>query len=232
MVGESTVRIRGIDDGTARINMDLRRPVGDLITVSDASEYGGGACVAKALTASGMANLGKLGLAEGSAGRDEWALIECFAGIGGCRRAFELCNFEVAAHAVCEIKPEAVAVLMAAWPDSLQWGDVTGVTAEHVHQLMARGTRVKHVVFFVGSPCQGATAANVDAKGTRDPRTQLLVYALKIRVLVVSLYPNVQVHVLGENASSMVAHGRETLRWFDKQYGSTPLKTCSGDLVA
>ena len=134
------------------MTINLRRSICPLVTCSDASEYGGGVCVAKQLTLEGEKALLRMGLSSTGAARGTWGLIEMFAGIGGGRRAFELIKVEVAVHAACEIKPEAVSILRAQYPQCLQWGDARGVGVEHLLNFMNVGTRVTKVLIVSGSP--------------------------------------------------------------------------------
>ena len=163
------------------VQMDLRRRPAEIVLCSDASEYGGGVCVSKCLSDDGVALLSRFALQSQSGPRSAWGLIEFFGGISGGRRACDMAGLELGAHAVCEIKESAISVVKFNYPRTLLWGDVLDVWDDQLHSFMKRGTRVRKVLCFVGSPCQAATAANVAAKGIEDSRTQILCRALQLR---------------------------------------------------
>ena len=78
---------------------DLRTPVSDLITASDASESGGGVCYSKTLTKVGALRLARELSMQGTGTRDKVGLVELFAGIGGGRMAFDTLGLELAFYA-------------------------------------------------------------------------------------------------------------------------------------
>ena len=99
------------------------------------------------------------------------------------------------------------------------------MTNEQVRKFLMEGPRVTHLLLFGGSPCQGASGANVAAKGAADDRAKLLDAFLRIKELVLEVCPQMVVKVCVENVASMVAHGRETLRWFNsKKWGEFTLE--------
>ncbi len=119
------------------IYFDFRAAVSPLVSCSDASEQGGGVCVARALSDAGreaalrrlrpLANLfrGRVGL---------W---ESFAGIGGARRGFELLGIHPAFYVAVEQNASACRVLAAQWPDVVILPDVTAITQRDTDRAAA-----------------------------------------------------------------------------------------------
>ena len=77
-----------------------------------------------------------------SRGRDQVVLVECFAGIGGARRAFELLGVEVAVHVAIESDDQAVRVLKAAWPDVIHYPDVRAFGLDELREIASRHTGI------------------------------------------------------------------------------------------
>ena len=104
------------------LQFNLRAPLDPTVTVSDASETGGGACASTCLTRKRkQAFISEISRIP-AAGRDEIGFISLSGGIGGVRQAFNLLGIEVAAFASSEICPHASRVVRSAWPDVQEWG--------------------------------------------------------------------------------------------------------------
>ena len=212
---------------------DLRLEIDPRFTVSDASEVGGGVCVATGLTPDGVEVFrNELALVEGK-GRDVVGLISCFEGIGGDRRAFELLGIEVAAHMTIELDGRARKVTATAWPGAEVHEDVRAVGQPQIQQWLQKHPHLRLLFVIGGSPCQGVTGLNAGAKGMADPRTLLVYDLVRIYVTAKECAPEVDVGLLVENVSSMDQHGTDTLVAFNQLMGSIPsdIEACnSGDM--
>ena len=81
---------------------NLRLPVDGLVIVSDASETGGAFCRSAGLSSEGLRSLGRWTHGGHDCGADQILLISLYDGIGGARRAFELCRVGVTGYGACE----------------------------------------------------------------------------------------------------------------------------------
>eukprot|EP00974_Lingulodinium_polyedra_P047617 4570116-Lingulodinium_polyedra.AAC.1 len=85
----------------------MRMPVDPVVTVSDASPYGGGACRSTGLTARGSEVAAGAGREPWHPAEDELILVSAFDGIGGLREAWDRLGLPVAGYVSLEIDPEA-----------------------------------------------------------------------------------------------------------------------------
>ena len=153
---------------------DLRAPLQELVTASDASETGGGACATTGLTREGLRVLDGLRVSGDAAGRDEVGLFAAFDGIGGARHAFELLNIELALYATSEIDEAANRVVERAWPDARMLGSIRDIDEKVLMDLRGSAPELR-VLFFVGGfPCQGMSALNVHRMALQDERSSLV----------------------------------------------------------
>ena len=211
------------------VYFDFRAGVSPVVSCSDASEQGGGVCVARALSAVGreaalrrlrpLANLfrGRVGL---------W---ESFAGIGGARRAFELLGIHPAFYVAVEQNPTACRVLAAQWPDVVIMPDVTAVTQRDTDRVAAGAPTVSLVVHAAGSPCPGLCAWNPFRHGRQEaPSEELYLEVRRTSKLLEVAFPGAAVEELEENVGSMM---NETRNGMSMHAGYEPLEIQLSDLV-
>ena len=121
---------------------NLRLPCSSLVTVSDASEEGHGACAAHPLTPAGMAaTLCDIKASQGI-GRDLIGLITIFDGLGSSRRASELLGCEIACHTAVVGSKEEERLLMHNWPDVLVSVASEGISSTIIRSHALRGLHV------------------------------------------------------------------------------------------
>ena len=125
----------------------------DIVTVSDASPYGGGVCVARSLTDLGRATARAVGSTEVPASEESLIVVGVFDGIGGLRRALELIHVNPRCYLSLEIDRACVRVLSAAWPDVVQLGDARGVSTQKLLAIRQQHPRLREGLF--GSSCCG-----------------------------------------------------------------------------
>ena len=75
---------------TPLLVIDFRLEVSDLVSCSDASEQGGGVCVARSLSATGQEMLLRQLQPLQNLGAGQLVLVESYAGIGGARVALDI----------------------------------------------------------------------------------------------------------------------------------------------
>ena len=91
------------------------------VTVSDASEWGGGVCVATELSDEGRQATLAEEFQPRAVGRDKLVLVSLFDGIGGAHQALCLLGVEVAVSVNCEICDRAARVVQRAFSDAIRW---------------------------------------------------------------------------------------------------------------
>jgi len=204
------------------IQADLRLLTDHRVTVSDASETGGGVCLATGLTETGYnAFRRELALAEGIGG-DTVGLVGGFEGIGGARRALEILGIRVTAHFSIEIDPRAQRVTAAAWPGATAVDDIKSVTVEQLREWLWKYPHLKLILVVGGSPCQGVSGLNANALGMLDPRTTLVNNLVDIYWMLKRLASMAGIELCVENVASMDQHGTQTVQAFNALLGSTP----------
>ncbi|CAK0842773.1 unnamed protein product, partial [Prorocentrum cordatum] len=207
---------------------DLRTPVSGLVTVSDASMRKGAVCRAvrllphgvEAAKASRRRQVGRL--------QDEGVLLSLFDGIGGGRRALDMLGLSVAVYAASETDPEACRVVKYAWPDVVELGDVTKLSAQDIAKIRDRAPHVRWVLLFAGAPCVDLTRLSVDRRGLSGARSGLFYEIKRVKSLVKEVFPvEVEVFDLIENVSSMTAEDRDTM---SEHMGLAPVMIDAADI--
>ena len=151
---------------------DLRLEVGGRVTISDASEGGGGACVSAGLAVSAVPEAGLLS-AQGampsrrqsspSFGRVRVVCLALCDGVGCLRVALSRLHVEVVGYASAEVDPAARRLLRQRWPGIIELGDLSAISEEIVERLARTFNEVADVVVAgAGTPCKDFSALDVD----------------------------------------------------------------------
>ncbi|CAK0897904.1 unnamed protein product, partial [Prorocentrum cordatum] len=111
---------------------DLRAKLFPWPLATDASESGGGTCVACGLTEAGWAAAASAAGPLSSLAPAGLIAFEFFGGAGGWRQAHDRIGAAVVLRVICEKDPAARAVSRRAWPGGIEWPDITKVTREMV----------------------------------------------------------------------------------------------------
>ena len=98
--------------------------------MSQTPETGGAFCRSTGLTSEGLRSLGRWSHGGRDYGADEILLISLFDGVGGARRAFELCRVGISGYGASEICEHAKRLVRYAWPGCVELGPVENVTAD------------------------------------------------------------------------------------------------------
>jgi DNA-cytosine methyltransferase len=97
-------------------------------------------------------------------------VLSLFDGISAARIALERAGIKVDRYYASEIKPHAIKITQAMFPDTIQLGDITKIDF----------TALPPVDFIVfGSPCQDLSCANSEQKGLEGERSGLFFYAVE-----------------------------------------------------
>ncbi|CAK0870953.1 unnamed protein product, partial [Prorocentrum cordatum] len=193
---------------------DLRTPVSGLVTVSDASMRKGAVCRAvrllphgvEAAKASRRRQVGRLQVEDGPS----------------------LLGLSVAVYAASETDPEACRVVKHAWPDVVELGDVSKLSAQDIAKIRDRAPHVRWVLLFAGAPCVDLTRLSVDRRGLSGARSGLFYEIKRVKSLVKEVFPvEVEVFDLIENVSSMTAEDRDTM---SEHMGLAPVMIDAADI--
>ena len=107
---------------------DLRTQPDLLVTASDASEHGGGACAAAGLTREGVDYVQRLPRELPARPARGLVLLELFGGISAGRRALDLLGIVPIRHISAEMSPSARRAATSVYPDIIHVNDVRELT--------------------------------------------------------------------------------------------------------
>lgn len=172
----------------------LKAGIDPVVTASDASEAGGGACYASRLSRLGEEELEQLMEEEQKPGehpssdfRDvpqKIIVIDLFAGIGGLERALELAEIKPWFTVAVEADSDCRRCLKRRFPGMEFCTDIKKVDKEMVQRWLRRVPDVNGVIVGGGSPCQGLSRLSVDRQHLDDPRSGLFFEAVRVFKLV------------------------------------------------
>ena len=163
-----------------KMSIDLRLPISGTVTVSDASLAGGAVCHSVGVTPAGQAAVARWLQGSLQAADEEIALLAVFDGIGGARRAVELCNVNVAVYMSVEIHEPAKRVVRYAWPTRVELGSVRDVTVERIAAILLEFPRVRVLLVVGGFPCKGLSSANIGGAGITNEHSVLIFELLRL----------------------------------------------------
>ena len=170
---------------------DLRAPINNMVTCSDASEAGGGLCCPGALTEEGKEALmraqsptfladralsfqaqGALTSRENSG--PKVVVVSLFDGIAALMCGLCRLNCQVMAFASSEVDKECKRLVRKRWPGVLELGDIEKIDRGKIEALhRSVGYSVDFVLCGGGSPCQDLSALLADREGLAGSRSKL-----------------------------------------------------------
>eukprot|EP00435_Cladocopium_sp_Y103_P019508 s2655_g4.t1 len=202
--------------------MDFRLGCQGMVTASDASTSGGGACVSKGLTAYGVAaaNASVRGDVPEQHDFIQVLSVGLFDGVSCLRMACDVLGLPMAGHISVEKSPEARRVVEAAFADTIFLDDVAAVDELAVQSWADKFSQVGLVLLGAGPPCQGVSGLNADKRGAlKDERSCLFQHVPRIRSLLRQHFPWAQVKSLMESVASMSQEDREVM---SEAFGTAP----------
>ena len=185
-----------------RMCIDLRLPCSPCVTVSDASLTGGAVCASVGVTPAGAETVQQWLGGSISRADDEVALLACFDGIGGARRAMELAGVNVAAYLSCEVDEPAKRVVRYSWPTRHEMGSITKLTGQAVAEVLELFPRVLLLLVCSGFPCKGLSSSNIQGDGLQNKQSVLLFELIRLLGELRSVL-NIKVRFLAECVASM-----------------------------
>lgn len=210
--------------------LNFRLGLNPTVTCSDASELGGGVCVATGLTAFGKLVAGGARPCEMQESRGGRLLsVGLFDGIGCLRTALDLLGCEVAGHISVEKDPAARRVVEHHFPGTLHYDDIEKLKEADVIQWSLTYGQVEMVLIGAGPPCQGVSGLNSQRKGAlRDERSSLFIHVQRVAQLVRTHFPWAQTHILMESVASMDEKDKDIM---SKDFGDRPWERDAGTLT-
>ena len=193
------------------LETNLRAAPDLLVTASDASESGGGACAAAGLTtkgvdfALGLSAEMNPGMPRNLTAKGGIVLISLFGGIEAGRRALDLLGVQPLRHVSAELDSASVRVAASVYPNVIHIRDVRELSRERLSKLLG-GVDPLFVLLVAGSPCQGLSGLNATKKGFEDVRSALFFETVRIAKLI--RQEKFEYELLNENAASMSQEDR------------------------
>ena len=182
--------------------VDMRLPCSPCVTVSGASLSGGATCSSRGVTRLGEEAVQQWLAGGVSRADDEVALLACFDGIGGARRAMELAGVNVAAYLSCEVDEPAKRVVRYSWPTRTEVGSITSLTGRKVAEHLEGFPRILLLLVVAGFPCKGLSSSNINGSGLRDKQSVLLFELVRLLVELREAL-TIKVRFLAECVASM-----------------------------
>lgn len=210
--------------------MNLRTVVRGDVTVSDASEWGGGFCISQGLTPMGAhaALCSIRGDMPDIEDHVQVLTIGLFDGIGALRVSADVLKLPMAGHVSAEVSVSGCRVIESQFPDTVSVGDVTEITDANVLEWAVRFSNVGVVVVGGGPPCQGVSGLNADRKGAlKDARSSLFTHVRRVYLLCKARFPWAQVHFFMESVASMDEKDRAIMT---NHMGVEPYLLDAGDI--
>ena len=142
------------------LETNLRARISGMVTASDASQQGGGACSAQRVSRIGLhlANSETQGVATiplGLSAGGRVLVFDWLAGIGGLRCALDWLEIPLAKVVVCESNQRAASIYRKRWGIDMLWPDILQVKENQIFQLISELPHVQLVIQTGGLPNWG-----------------------------------------------------------------------------
>ena len=207
----------------------LNRPVDEVATASDASEWAGAVTASTGLTPEGHQRLHTAEMRRATGPCDGLTVVDWFSGIGGLRRALEVLGVQPCTYLTSEIDENAARVVRHQYPECIELGDITQVSKDSLEEAMKHRPHTTHLLSFGGSPCQDASGANFLRLGLAGSRSSLWETMEKLEVDVLpQVFPVARFARGMENVASM---SLQDVAKVSEVRGHFPYKVCASEFV-
>lgn len=211
------------------LQTDLRAPFSDVVTCSDASQFGGAVAIAQGLTdqGQGMAqNLMEESLFPLEA---ELLVISAFNGVGGAFRCYDVIGIRPSGLIAIEWDRAAQRVNRKAWPRTIEYGDINSITKATVWEWSNMFPRVKRVHLVGGFPCVHLSSVRAGRKNLMGEGSKLFWKRKELITWTEAAFKGTaEVDFLVENVFSMDADARSEI---SSELGVEPLMLCPSDVL-
>ena len=179
-----------------------------MVTVSDASESGGGVRYFTGISSSGVEAL-KLWSQLGQPGQEGLLVVSVFEGISAIQVALERLGCAVLGCVCIESDDVARKVVKGWFPRSVSLCDVCSVSYQDVSHWVRLFLRASLVLVTGGPPCQGVSGLNASRTGAeKDPRSSLNIQFKHLFEWVKSAFCWCPVHFMQESVATMDSRDR------------------------
>jgi len=193
---------------------ELRAPWDAMVTVSDASLTGGAFCRSTGITGWGRQAADR-NWSPWQRSSEELIVLAVHVGAGAFRRAFELCELQVAHFAACDAALESRRVLMAEWPGLDWYAAVSHIDISALCKIRHRCCRAKSVCLIFAL----RHAQVLDGAG-QEAWEQLCALISRIQ----QQWPGLTLHLYIEACASL---GESSLVAINEHLGFKPLRWCA-----
>lgn len=205
---------------------DLRASLSGVVTATDASPTGGGACATIGLSAVGADHLADLDQGSGNAPTSDWLIVSDFDGMGGLHMALDLLRVRPLAFIAIENDKVARRVVRDRWPWVTHYPDITRVEEADVRQWREWWPGARRVLRAGGFPCQDLSNLNAKRDGPTGARSGLYQESLRLGDLLRKV-GGWEVYELEENVFSMDA---DHIDFFNQAFGVQAVMIDAGDV--
>ena len=210
------------------IHINFKVETSPVISVSDASERGGGVCVARSLTAAGVEAWQQWMCRLPNLASGMFVLVESCAGIGGARRACELLGMAPALYIFNEVSVEAIRVVQQAWPDAVHMGSMEECTLDKLREVASGVPNAELVLHVGGTPCPGLCGWNPFKHKSEKESKGLASSFGRLTETLREAFPTATVKRCEENVKSMT---NADCAWMSKIQGLRPVAIDASGLV-
>ena len=197
---------------TPLLQADMRADYDGNVTVSDASETGGAAAVATALTWSGRSFIHSVRDARLLPLECPILVISVFNGIGGAFRIYDVLGIRVHGKISVEILKEANRTTRTTWPDVWEFHDITHLTKEDVRHWANLFPRVLEVHLWGGFPCIHLSRVRAFRQNLEGEGSKLFWHLLELISWVQEVFRGfAKVKFCIENVASMDESARQEI---------------------
>ena len=199
------------------------------ITASDASGTGGAWATSTSLTPEGENFVEVVQLLEEEGEPAPILVISLFNGIGGAFRCYDVAGIPVAGRISFDLSREANRVTAKAWPSTLIYSDVRGITPKLVEEWSLKFTTIEEVHIWAGFPCVDLSSVKAGRMNLEGPQSKLFYEIPRVAQLCKQGFGrNVVVKSLVENVASM---DEKAAREISELLGALPYRMDSADAV-
>ncbi len=147
--------------------------VGNFISASDASSYGGAVAISHELTQQGKDFTAACKLAEDSPGLAPILVISLFNGIGGAFRCYDLIGITPMGRISFDISKEANRTTNRRWPGTLMYEDIRSISPQMVNEWAHKFGGISEVHLWGGFPCVDLSSAKAYRLNLDGPQSSL-----------------------------------------------------------
>jgi len=128
-----------------------------------------------------------------------------------------------------ECEPLAKRVVRYSWPDAIELDRVQDIDAVWIRSIQARCAGAKFVLVCAGWPCQDLSSLNAAGEGLTGSKSSLFWEIIRVRSLLLELWPEVGIVLMLENVASM---SRSDRLMVSKALDCQPVAVDASDVTA